>query len=179
MTETLDQGATSNCGEWSIIQAFADGGHSVPLDNLYLQMHGVPLPANGDGDPTSFTQMQAGILAAAAMSGAAVELWRGDGYVYDLPDFDQLLRDRWCVIAGVQESIIHPGQAYGHFLYCPPSGGGALGYSPDGTPFVIVQDTYHRFDGDNGSVNLATLHAAMVGNWTGPSGQDAIAWRFI
>lgn len=172
----LNQGPTHNCGEYAILQAFSDQGKSLSLDVLYTQMHGSPLPAGGDGDLTSFEQMQTGLRSAAQLSGLKIELFNGDGYVYDLLTFDQLVRDGWCLIPGLAMQYVIAGQEYGHYLYVPPQAGIDF-YG--GVPYVNVEDTYHVYDGDGGRLALALLHAGMVANWTGPNGQDAIAWRYL
>ena len=170
----LNQGATRLCGEYAILQAFTDRGRSVSLSALYMQMHGKLF--DGLGDLTSFEQLQAGVLFAAQSSGTKIELYHGDGYVYDLATFDQLVRDGWAIICGVQMSVLVPGQDYGHFFYLP-NGSGI--HFDNGVPFVNVEDTYALYDGDTGTLPLPALHAAMQANWTGPTGQDALAWKWL
>jgi len=171
----LNQGPTHNCGEYAILQACADRGKSISLDVLYTQMHGVPLPAGGDGDLTSFEQMQTGIKAASQMAGLRLTLYNGDGYVYDLLTFDQLVRDGWMLIPGLAMQYVIPGNGYGHYLLVPSQDGIDF-YG--GVPYVNIEDTYHLYDGDGSRLPLASLHAGMAANWTGPTGQDAIAWKW-
>lgn len=148
--ELEDQGPTYRCGVYAAKQWF--DGNGYPTD-------GIPaLPryfALADGQKgLSFSQENALLSEFATQTKAPIE-FLGDGYLHDFATFDQAVRDGWCVIVGVWEADLIAGQSYYHFIDIT---------GLNGTTFTIV-DSFHKYDGEDGSAPLVDVHKAIQDNW--------------
>lgn len=171
----LNQGSTRLCWAECVQEAFAGADYSASVYDLYRQVKGrdyVP-----PGEAATFAELTACVRAAAALTGATMHWYAGDGRVNDLATFDQLLRDgSWVVIVGANEQALvsdlrlAESAGYGHYFLCRH-----IDFDGDGTPETDTIDSYRFYDHVPVRIPLAVVHDAMVRNWD--ADYDALAFR--
>jgi len=146
----LDQGNTYRCGIYSVRAWFEGYGYTVVNTATWNKYTALADSQQG----LAFTQVHDAITELAAELGINVGWWN-DGYIKDFPNFDQLVRDKWCVIIGVYEADIHPGQNFYHYICIYGEANGAY----------LDKDSFHLYDGDTGQDSIAAINQAIRDNW--------------
>jgi hypothetical protein len=166
----LNQGPTFLCWCYSVIECIDSDEDKVNPFQLYQAVKGIPF--SPPGQPATFSELRQAITFAALKVGKKVKWYGPDGTVNDDTTFDQLLRDgSWFVIPGVNESVLQPGQNYGHYVVARSI------YFAAGVPRVTIIDSYRNFDGGYDDYDLATFHEAMHQNWD--PNCDALAFQLV
>lgn len=146
----LDQGNTYRCGAYAVRAWFEGYGYQVAATAAWAKY--VALADSQQG--LSFVQVHNFVLELAKESDADV-IWLQDGFIKTFDVFDQAVRDSWCVVLGVWEADLNPGQNYYHYL--------AITGLNDGT-FSIV-DSFSKYDHEDGHAPVVDVHKAASDNW--------------
>ena len=146
----LDQGNTYRCGAFGVRAWFEGYGYDVRRTNAWEKYI-----ALADGQKgLAFSQVRDFVAELSHELGMAVT-WRGDGYLRKFDDMDQAIRDGQCVIVGVQERDIHPGQNYYHYIDLD---------GESGDKYEVV-DSFHFYDADPGEDTKAAVRQAILDSW--------------
>lgn len=157
-----NQGPTYRCGPYAAREWFEAYGH--PVVDTQVWADAIALADSQKG--ISFSQ-EHDVIANYATATGAIMQWLGDGYLRDFATFDQAVRDGWCVVVGVLESDLHPGQNYEHYLAVDGLSGDSFS----------VKDSLHAYDGETGHPTVEEVHAGIRDSWD--AAIAGLAWQFI
>lgn len=152
---TQDAGS-SDCWCECIRSFFLRYGYPLDLDLVFQAGKGYPRPAGGE--PATFATVKRAITTIAQQLGVKVQMADFDApNVVAAALHDPDAANPWTIIAGVAESVLQPGQNYGHFILLDHE---------DANGMVKVVDSYTNVDGDATEYYpFAQVAQAMVSNW--------------
>lgn len=145
-----DQGFTYRCGVFAVTGWFEGYRLNVKATKAYGTYCALADAQQG----LAFSDVHQYVDDLAAELGVQVQWWN-DGYIKDFPNFDQLVRDKWCVTIGVEEADLKPTQDYYHYIDID---------GLDGNTFDVV-DSFHLYDGEAGQESVESVHKAIQDNW--------------
>ena len=152
MTPTLeDQGNTYRCGVFSVVQWF-EGNGFANVQSLSPFSKYCSLADSQQG--LAFSQVHDEVEEFCSALSITPE-WLQDGYLKDFNTFNQAISDGWCVVVGVYEQDIKPGQRYYHYIDI---------YGFNGNNYLI-RDSFHKYDGEHGQEPVDAVIKAIKDNW--------------
>lgn len=166
-----NQGPTRLCGWYCLAEYAQFLGLSVSPVALYEQVKGYAYVA--PGDTSNFDQLFIGVKYIQQLAGAQGIDWYADqGYINDPNAIRDAVAKDYCVIAGIQESVLIPGQNYGHFVVIR-----SIDANLDGTAEANIADSYREIDGGTDRYDWGTFVSAMAANWN--PNCDALGFKVV